>query len=304
MTAQFAVSHTECRDAASTLQCPVCATALQPQRQPWLFRCAGCGLLQSTLEPSMGEAASIARVDVPTRDRSLQGLRERNFARILDLLAPLAPTAAPRLLEVGCAHGWFLKAAAERGFQVRGIEADPDMAPCTQADLGITHGFFPDVLQPGETFDVIIFNDVLEHIPDVRQALAHCARVLEPGGLLVVNAPDRRGVLYRIATLLARFGRTGPLDRLWQVGFPSPHLYYFAPADLVRLTAPLGFTELRRSRLESVSLRDLWPRIRYDTALSWGEAAGMWALLAPLTAVMSVLPSDISLQIFRRGKAP
>ena len=146
-----------------------------------------------------------------------------------------------QLLDVGCAHGWFIERASSR-FDVTGIEPDAGVAAATRArGLPVRSGFFPDVLGPDECFDVIVFNDVLEHIPDINTTLVACWQHLAPGGCVIVNAPSSRGLLYRLSVLLARTGLGRAFDRMWQLGFPSPHVHYFATTNLVLLAHKAGF---------------------------------------------------------------
>src|SRR5262249_34058548 len=159
----------------------------------------------------------------------------------------------------------FLRAAAESGWSVLGIEPDPEMARlAASGGREVRRGMFPSALKPGERFDAISFNDVFEHLPDVDGALRACANALRPGGLLAINLPDARGPFYRLAHLLARAGVRGPLERLWQKGFASPHLSYFTAPLLRRLVTRHGFQPVHASSLPSVSLAGLWSRLRYD----------------------------------------
>ncbi|MFG6087472.1 class I SAM-dependent methyltransferase [Stenotrophomonas indicatrix] len=118
------------------------------------------------------------------REEGLEHLRQRNFQQLeAELAARVTSTGHPRptLLDVGCAHGWFLQASSAH-FQGTGIEPDARVADAAAArDVDVRKGFFPDVLGSGERFDVIVFNDVLEHIPDVGAALRACHQHLLPG---------------------------------------------------------------------------------------------------------------------------
>ena len=49
-----------------------------------------------------------------------------------------------------------------------------------------------------DVFDLIVTNDVIEHIPDVNSALAECARVLKPGGVMISTFPFSFGAEYGI----------------------------------------------------------------------------------------------------------
>ena len=161
-------------------------------------------------------------------------------------------------------------------------------------------GLFPAVLREGERFDAITFNDVFEHLPDVSAALRSCMDALTPGGLLAINLPDARGPFYRAARLLARAGIRGPLERLWQNRFPSPHLAYFTAPLLRRLAARHGFHPIYGSALPSVAVRGLWPRLRYDRNASLLASAVVFTGTCALVPLLPLLPPDISLEVFRK----
>jgi hypothetical protein len=144
-------------------------------------------------------------------------------------------------------------------------------------------------------------NDVLEHIPDARAALDACFARLNPGGVLCLNCPDQRGLYYRTADLLDRAGLSGPFDRLWQRGLPSPHVWYFTPRILRRAAAGSGFRHLGDLRLETIELAGLWDRIRYVregsrlmNLASFGFALVTWPLAR-------ITPSDAVASFFRKG---
>ncbi|HEX6137905.1 MAG TPA: class I SAM-dependent methyltransferase, partial [Casimicrobiaceae bacterium] len=116
------------------------------------------------------------------REAALEPLRRRNFETVLERLAACGAVRG-ELLDVGCAHGWFLDAARRRGYVASGIE--PDAAIAAQAvrrGHTVTHGRFPQALPAGVRFDVIVFNDVFEHLPDPRGALGAVHAALRPGG--------------------------------------------------------------------------------------------------------------------------
>jgi hypothetical protein len=117
--------------------------------------------------------------------------------------------------------------------------------------------------------------------------------------LLVLNLPNSRGTLFRTAALLDSIGLSGPYERLWQKGFPSPHLSYFHPAALSRLAEREGFAEIHRGRLASIDIDDLWQRLRYDRSTGIAALAFLWCGIALAAPFLLVLPGDISLQIFR-----
>jgi SAM-dependent methyltransferase len=278
--------------------CPICEGALRSERFPWLVRCEECGFRGSTLAEQIANPHSHELIDERTRSGALNRLRERNFAAILRALGRLREQRG-RLLDVGCAHGWFLRAAVADGWQAVGIEPDLEMARlAAEAGNDVRPGMFPAALSRDERFDAITFNDVFEHLPDVNAALVSCREALVRRGLLVINLPDARGPFYRLALALASVGIGRPLERLWQKAFPSPHLSYFTAPLLRRLALKHGFHSVYGAGLPSVALRGLWSRLRYDRTAGVSGSAAVFLGVCLLLPMLRLLPPDISLEIF------
>jgi 2-polyprenyl-3-methyl-5-hydroxy-6-metoxy-1,4-benzoquinol methylase len=278
--------------------CPACGGLLAGRLERWLLFCATCGFWRSTLssEDRLHESQAL---DETKRVSGLASLREENYRRTFDALRRLGRLEGKRLLDVGCAYGWFLKAAQQAGMDAVGLEPDPEIAAAAiRQGLSVTVGYFPDAVLAGEAFDVIVFNDVLEHIYDLDGVLAACRRLLRPGGLLVVSAPDSRGVLFRASGVLARCGRQGLLDRLWQKSYPSPHLSYFNADNLARLLRRHGFEPRVELSLRSLQVRGLWSRLHMDRRSSVLSMASYLVLLAALPLLVYLLPSDQLLGIY------
>ncbi len=107
-----------------------------------------------------------------------------------------------RLLDVGCADGALFRALAER--IVDGIGIDPDLDRETRwAGVRLIPGRFPDDLPEVGTFDVITMLAVFEHLDHGQQerAALACARLLNPGGVLVLSVPE--AVVDRIVHVLS-----------------------------------------------------------------------------------------------------
>lgn len=161
------------------------------------------------------------------------------------------------------------------------------------------HGYFPDDLPAGRSFDVITFNDVFEHLPNVGNAMQAARIRLAPGGVLVINVPVRTGFFYRAASLFRIVGVRKPLERLWQKGFPSPHLSYFRADHLRRLAERHGLCcELERP-LRTVQREGLWQRLRYDRRGSRLLAALVYGGVVLSLPLLRLLPSDSRVFFFR-----
>lgn len=287
--------------SSAAVPCVCCGHALRAGLEEWHWVCTLCGYEAAQLAPAINEARSHEKVDEAQRDTGLKALREANFHQLLDRLGRHITPVGARLLDVGAAHGWFVKAAADRGFSVLGLE--PDHVVCEQAQRSgapVREGFFPDVLAAHEQFDAIVFNDVFEHIPHSDVLLAQCIARLAPGGLLVLNLPSSRGIFYRTSKLLHRFGACAFFDRLWQKGMPSPHLHYFHARNLTQLSARHGLTLVDSAHLASIHLNGLYARIAYvKSGLRWLAPLIWLAIVAAYPLVRWGAPSDIDVVVFR-----
>lgn len=107
-----------------------------------------------------------------------------------DTLA-LLPAGGRRLLEIGAAGGFLLDESRAIGFDVVGIELNHTMADWGRSHLGIDiiSGSFESADLPDQSFDVVVAQDVLEHVREPREFVAHVARLLTPGGVFLVRGP-------------------------------------------------------------------------------------------------------------------
>jgi 2-polyprenyl-3-methyl-5-hydroxy-6-metoxy-1,4-benzoquinol methylase len=280
--------------------CPVCDGTFVVQRHQWLRSCVECGCLASTLDVRIN--ADNAPLDEELRADALRALRKETFAIVLDALAFVGFPKSASILDVGCAHGWFLQQATACGYRSVGIEPDQAMATLARAQGAEARiGMFPQALLAGETFDAITFNDVLEHLPDVSGATAAVRAHLTPGGLFVVNIPLATGFFYRLANALDHIGYRAPFERMWQVGFASPHRSYFTEQQLIRLAERHGFKLAMRRALPSLRISGLWQRLRYDRSRGIIWALLMWPALVAMSPIIRLWPHDIGLLIFKAG---
>jgi SAM-dependent methyltransferase len=268
----------------------------------WCFRCPRCGTLASTLDVSINEGEHV--IDEQSRATGLDVLRHQNNATVVRRIRGWGVPPGSTVLDVGSAHGWMLQQASAAGMRAVGVEPDAVVAQASiDAGSSVRVGFFPDALEPDERFGVVMFNDVLEHLPDPRAALTETVARLVPGGLLVVNIPDRRGLVYRVADVLRRVGVPSVFQRLWQYGLPSPHLWYFDSEGLSRLGRSVGLELVEVSHLPSLSRQGLWARAHFDrrpSPVTVASVAVGW-LAAPLLNSRPL--SDIMLLAFRKPAA-
>jgi SAM-dependent methyltransferase len=204
-------------------------------------------------------------LDETKRERALEALRTENAGIVLRAIAEVRPGAPGTLLDAGCGHGHFMDVATRKGIAVTGVEPDIAVAAGVQTrGHRVLVGLFPEAVSAEELWDVVSFNDVLEHIPDPAQGVRDARAHLTPGGVVSIAIPTTAGLVFRLAQRLRTFGVRGPWNRLWQYGLPSPHLWYFDESSLTTLLDRNGFDVVVSRRLRSVSRHGLWARLHFD----------------------------------------
>lgn len=238
-----------------------------PRLEGPLMKCHACGLVYvaATVNgPGPPVAEEMDRLSRRARDLSLvepsieeseTPWRELMARERLDDLRRFATSG--RLLEVGCSTGEFLL-AARQSFVVAGVEADQAaFQMALSRGIDCLHGALHDARFPSAQFDVAVLYHVFEHFRHPRRELSELARVVKPGGWLVIETPDVKNIWFRL------------LGARWRQIIPD-HLYFFSPATLGRLLAEDGFVvhELRHVG-KAMSTRLFISRIgRYSPAVA------------------------------------
>ncbi len=192
-----------------------------------------------------------------------------------------ALSAGARLLEIGSGDGRMLEKMRNRGWDVTGIEFDPECVKRTEA-RGLTC-YGRDVRElslPGDCFDAIYMGHVIEHLHDPRSLLVECHRILRPGGRLVAVTPNAAGWGHR------NYGKD------WR-GLETPrHLQLFSPQSLRRLIKETGFSMVQ----VRTSNRSAWYALGMSAAMhnARRKASHDSAILSMISA------RALSFQIFGR----
>lgn len=135
-----------------------------------------------------------------------------------------------KLLEIGCGSGQMLKNMRDLGWEVTGIDFDPQCQSITQ-ETGIPV-YQGDVLEqnlPANSFDVIVMSHVIEHLPDPIATLKECLRLLRPNGHLIAITPNTNGYNHKYFKKNSRILET------------PRHLHLFTTASLQQIANKAGF---------------------------------------------------------------
>ncbi len=141
-----------------------------------------------------------------------------------------------KLLEIGCAAGYFLEAAKEK-FEVEGIEFSEYSSKYAREKYGhnVHTGSIFSANYPSQNYDVIVMYDVIEHLTNPHKTLIEIHRILRQKGILVLSTGN-------VDSIMA----SKDLSK-WGLMAPPWHLYYFSKKTLSKLLHVVGFKILNIS---------------------------------------------------------
>lgn len=144
-----------------------------------------------------------------------------------------------RVLDVGCAAGFFLKVMQDKGWEAHGLEVSDTVAEFGRTKLGLENlrtGSVDTLAElPRKHFDVITLWDVIEHLEDPAAALRNAHALLKDDGILVVETQNVESTYAYL------------LGSSWQHFKHEEHLYHFSPITLRKLLDKSGFHVLENS---------------------------------------------------------
>jgi SAM-dependent methyltransferase len=239
-----------------TAACPVCASAgaarIESHRDPVggktyeLLQCPACALVYASPLEFPGADWYGKYNYVCGYEETAAAMTKSDFPYFLDRLPH------PRrglFLDIGCAAGHFLRLAAQRGYDVEGLEVDERfVAQARAAGLtGVRQGALDDAFarEREGRYDVVSMIEVLEHLDDPVGFLRLAGRLLKPGGRLLIAVPDTRR--------RTPFGRDS-----WD--YPPHHLTRWSPKALRLALEKGGFIveDLRSKPIPVVDFSRVW----------------------------------------------
>ena len=162
----------------------------------------------------------------------------------------IRPFEGLRLLDIGCGGGLLCEPMTRLGFQVTGVDASErniGTASAHAAEQGLSIDYrattAEDLLAAGERpFDVILNMEVIEHVADPGAYLRDCARLLAPGGLMIVATLNRTLKALALAKIGAeyvlRWVPAGTHD--WNKFLKPEELRGFLDGEPVAVHGPYG----------------------------------------------------------------
>ena len=163
------------------------------------------------------------------------------------------------ILDVGCGGGLLCEPLCRLGADITGIDASE-----TNIGIASTHAHENDLAinyqattaeelaDKGETFDVVLTMEVVEHVSDVDLFISECARMVKPGGLMVIATLNRTLKSHALAIIGAEY-----ILRWLPVG---THTWdkFVKPEELERALSPTGLDIIEKRGVTYNPLFDKW----------------------------------------------
>jgi SAM-dependent methyltransferase len=150
---------------------------------------------------------------------------------VQDMLADLS-SEGKTLLDVSCKEGDVLQALHSRGFSLRGTNYEPSGPGLN----GIPIDYGVDLLKPlpygDASFDIVLLVEVIEHLENHRVAISELARILKPGGVLILTTPNIMRLNSRLHFFWSGYHKTKRRFIPFDTPLAQAHRFHNYPIDL------------------------------------------------------------------------
>lgn len=153
----------------------------------------------------------------------------KNMARFLQEV--LLYKKSGKLLEAGCAYGYFLELAIIKGFDAYGFDPSAHAVGVAKKLIGkgrVKLATIGEVTYPKKSFDVIVLFDVFEHLSDPANDISRLKSFLKDDGIMMIATGDTKSTMARI------------MGRRWTFYNPPQHLFFFNKKTLTTLLGNIG----------------------------------------------------------------
>ncbi len=193
--------------------------------------------------------------------RKEKGQKERfkvQIEKVLKLYDPKITKNEIKILDVGSGLGFFLDVCDEMQIYCEGCDINEKVVNYSnkirnRTRLGTIDGYYED-----ESFDMIFALNLIEHIPHPKEFISQCARILKPGGLLVLETPIQESLFH----LFARLGDHLTGFKMNNYGInTNGHIYKFCNKTFEKFK-DLGFETVHREKIGS-PLKEIYGKTSY-----------------------------------------
>lgn len=218
-------------------ECIVCGTTQHESVYKGLLKCQRCGHTVADLNLTDAELFKLYSRNYFFGEEysdyvADKKVMQKNFKlRLKTLQTFLNPTFHTKLLEIGCAYGFFLEFAQHYFDQVQGIDITEEGVRYARETLHLD-AIQSDLLKHDfgeQRFDVVCMWDTIEHLGQPHFYIEKISKQMNPGGLIAITTGD-------ISSLNARIRKSN-----WRLIHPPTHVHYFSRKTLAKMLNNYGF---------------------------------------------------------------
>jgi 2-polyprenyl-3-methyl-5-hydroxy-6-metoxy-1,4-benzoquinol methylase len=227
--------------------CPVCKSnnkeTFWAMRGYKLARCKKCSMVWDFFPPEnelaqYGESYFVNENPKGGYANYFEGMKinKRTFSdRLKKIEKKIGRTG--RFLDVGCALGDCIEEAEKLGWDAEGLEVSKYAYELAKKrGLKIKNGILKSSTYKANTFDVVAYQDVIEHIKKPIEELKIVRKILKDSGFVFLVTPDMDGIWRKI------------LKRWWYHYKPGEHIMYFSQKSLRKALEKSGFRNIETRR--------------------------------------------------------
>ena len=210
------------------------------------FQCLGCRVVFTDRVPQV----SYDDWDKSPGYARWEEYLDNVFARVVQDILRFKPDG--KVLEIGSSVGYLLRALVAAGFDAEGIEPSKYAAEyARERGFKVIDGYFHGGIYPPDSFDVVILNHVLEHIPNPTELVGQVRDVLKDRGIVLVSLPNFGSIEAQL------------LKARWRFLMPHEHYLQFTPRTLSQFLRNNGFDVLQvKTTVRFNELADPWKEFR------------------------------------------
>lgn len=196
-------------------------------------------------------------------------------------LAAGLETRGTRALDVSCRNGEVMRALAACGFEVRGTRFERGLPPIEGMPIDEGVDLTRGLPYPDKSFDLVVLTEVIEHLENHRAALGEVARVLRPGGHLILTTPNIMRLDSRLGFMLSGMHKAKRRQIPLDTPLEEAHHFHNYPIPFVLLYYLMRINGLRLERIGHGKVKPfsyvlyalMYPIVALDTRLRlvWRE---------------------------------
>lgn len=233
------------------MQCILCHIPLEKYLRKngyWIYRCPQCHLGETDLKKDYakfvkefysqgyyeGDPSRSAYADYEAD----KPLIVKNMRKFLSFIYHNKPRG--KLLDVGCAFGYFVELALAHGYDAYGFDASTFAANEAGKLVGIQRikeGTIRSVSYPKNSFDIITLFDVFEHLQDPLGDMKKLSTLLKKDGVILIATGDTKSLAAKI------------FRRRWTFYIPPQHIFFFHRNNVRELLQKVGLRPLKWFRV-------------------------------------------------------